>query len=203
VSVDGTAIDRASARLRAVLGRVPERWFVVDVARQLLLQVGVGGIGGRWTVSTAAAGVDARQDSGGTPPGVHRIAARIGDDQPPGTVFVSREPTGEIWRPENPAEDALENALEDLPDDPPEDALEDPPDDRDLILTRILTLEGLEAGVNCGPGVDTLERMIYLHGTNHEASLGRPTSHGCIRLSNRDVLEVFAAAAVGDPVVIV
>ena len=89
-----------------------------------------------------------------------------------GTVFVSREPTGETWRGE---------------------ARED-----DLILTRILTLDGLEDGVNRGAGCDSLERYIYLHGTNHEDLLGRPVSHGCVRLSNEHVCQLFDHMREGD-----
>jgi hypothetical protein len=61
----------------------------------------------------------------------------------------------------------------------------------DLVLTRILWLEGLEPGVNAGPGIDSHERFIYLHGTSQEHLLGTPASHGCIRLSNRDVITLF------------
>jgi UDP-N-acetylmuramate--alanine ligase len=87
-------------------------------------------------------------------------------------VFASREPTGETWAGEAR--------------------------DDDLILTRILTLDGLEDGVNRGPGHDSLERYIYLHGTNHERLLGRPVSHGCIRLSNADICSLFAEMREGD-----
>ena len=65
----------------------------------------------------------------------------------------------------------------------------------DLIPTRILTLDGLEDGVNRGPGRDSLERYIYSHGTNHERLLGRPVSHGCIRFSNEGVCELFVPPA--------
>jgi UDP-N-acetylmuramate--alanine ligase len=89
---------------------------------------------------------------------------------------MSREPTGETWRGEAR--------------------------DDDLILTRILTLDGLEDGVNRGPGHDSLERYIYLHGTNHERLLGRPASHGCVRFSNDDVCALFAKMREGDYVLI-
>ena len=111
-----------------------------------------------------------------TPPGWHRIHARIGEGAPSGAVFVSREATGDRWKGE--------------------------PEAADLILTRILTLEGLEDGVNRGPGHDSLERYIYIHGTNHEEELGRPASHGCVRMGNADVIDLFARVAVGDPVVV-
>jgi len=159
------------------LGFTPDRWLLVDVAAQRLLLLAGREVQGTWPVSTAAVGVDAREGSGGTPPGVHRIADRIGRDADSGAIFVSREPTGEVW-----------------------DGGADP---RDLILGRILTLDGCEEGINQGPGVDSRERYIYLHGTNHEDRLGEACSHGCVRLSRRDILDVFERVAEGDPVIIV
>jgi UDP-N-acetylmuramate--alanine ligase len=70
-------------------------------------------------------------------------------------------------------------------------------------LTRVVTLEGLEDGVNRGPGRDSLARYIYLHGTNHENEIGRPVSHGCVRMRNDDVIALFENVQDGDPVVIV
>ncbi|MFO7655034.1 MAG: L,D-transpeptidase [Candidatus Krumholzibacteriia bacterium] len=172
-------LERARERLLSVLAHEPPRWFVVDVVSQELLLVSRDTVADRWRVSTAAAGLDAREGSGGTPPGVHRISRKIGADQPVGAVFASREPTGDTWHAGSPSAEGL-----------------------DLIVSRILTLEGLEDGVNRGSGVDSESRYIYLHGTNHESELGRPVSHGCIRLGSRDVLEVFDAAVVGDPLVI-
>jgi UDP-N-acetylmuramate--alanine ligase len=160
------------------------RWLLVDVARQRLILLHGQATQATWPVSTAAAGLDNRQDSGGTPPGVHRIERKIGADCPPGTVFVGREPTGERWQPQQTA-DAAEPGVPD-----------------DLILTRILTLAGCEPGLNQGPGVDSRERYIYLHGTNHENHIGTPVSHGCVRLTNADIGEVFALVQEGDPVVI-
>ena len=155
------------------------RWLLVDTRNQRLILLRGDRPLGAWPVSTAAAGIDARQDSGGTPPGAHRIGRRIGAGMPTGTVFVSREPTGETWRPE------------------------DAPRPDDMILTRILTLVGCEPGLNQGPGVDSHARYIYLHGTNHEDRLGHPVSHGCVRLGNADIEDVFERVREGDPVVIV
>src|SRR5262249_56027294 len=113
----------------------------------------------------------------GTRAGWHRVRARIGDGAEPGTVFKSREPTGEVWRGENRSDD--------------------------LILTRILTLDGLEDGINRGPGSDSLERYIYFHGTNQESLLGTPSSIGCIRLANADIVALHDRVREGDLVVIV
>ena len=79
----------------------------------------------------------------------------------------------------------------------------DPAAEEDLVLTRILTLEGWEDGVNRGEGCDSLSRFIYIHGTNHEDRIGEPVSHGCIRMSNADVINLFERVEEGDPVVII
>ncbi len=174
-------IATASALLAETLGTCPDRWLLVDVAAQRLLLVTDGVPQGSWSVSTAAAGLDAREDSGGTPPGVHLIAERIGLGYPPGTEFSSRLPTGRTVPPD------------DLPGEP----------DRDLILSRILVLEGMQEGINRGPGIDSRARYIYLHGTNHEDLLGKPVSGGCVRLGNRDIITVCDLVREGDPVVII
>jgi UDP-N-acetylmuramate--alanine ligase len=151
---------------------LPERLLVVDAERQVATLFQSGEAVAAWPVSTARNGIGGVENSFRTPPGWHRIQARIGANAAPGTVFVSREPTGETWCGEGC--------------------------DDDLILTRILTLDGLEDGVNRGPGCDSLARYIYLHGTNQEDLLGRPLSHGCVRLSNDDVRELFDCVREGD-----
>ncbi|MBI4913735.1 MAG: L,D-transpeptidase family protein [Acidobacteria bacterium] len=155
---------------------LPARLLVVDVDRQRLGLLEEGVLRFEAPVSTAAKGLGGGQDSYRTPPGWHRVHARIGSEAPDGAVFRGRVPTGQVWRGEASAED--------------------------LILTRILTLEGLEEGVNRGPGCDSLDRFIYLHGTNQEGRLGEPCSHGCVRLGNAAVLQLFEIAREGDPVLI-
>ena len=59
------------------------------------------------------------------------------------------------------------------------------------MLTRLLWLTGEEPGVNQGGNVDSYNRYIYIHGTNDEAKIGTPSSHGCIRLRNDDVIEAY------------
>jgi len=181
-SIDPISAARALDLARVSLSRpgaptsLPQRLLVVDPERQTATWLESGEAIAAWPVSTARAGIAGEKGSYRTPPGWHRIHRRIGEDADPGTVFASREPTGETWCGEAR--------------------------DDDLILTRILTLEGLEDGVNRGPGRDSLERYIYLHGTNHEGLLGRPVSHGCVRLSNRDVSELFARVGEGDFVLV-
>jgi len=175
--------ERALALAHAALGRprspyreLPPRVLLVDTRRQRLVVIEEGRAIGEWPVSTALAGIGGADGSLKTPPGWHRVHEKIGAGAAEGTVFESRVPTGALWRGEA--------------------------NDADLILTRVLTLEGLEDGVNRGPGVDSLARYIYFHGTNHELRLGRPDSHGCVRLANTDVIELFDLAREGDAVLI-
>jgi UDP-N-acetylmuramate--alanine ligase len=169
-------LSRRALERRGAPPELPSRLLVVDVDRQRAVWFEGGEALDTWPVSTARAGIGGTQGSYRTPPGWHRVHRRIGEDAQPGCVFMSREPTGETWRGEAR--------------------------DDDLILTRILTLDGLEDGVNRGPGHDSLERYIYLHGTNHERLLGRPASHGCVRFSNDDICALFAKMREGDYVLI-
>jgi len=180
--VDQALAARALDLARAALARrgappeLPSRLVVVDVERQRAVRLEHGVAKAVWPVSTAQAGIGGAEGSYRTPPGWHRVHRRIGEGAEEGSLFVSREPTGEMWHGEAR--------------------------DDDLILTRILTLDGLEEGVNRGPGQDSLERYIYLHGTNHELLLGRPVSHGCVRLSNAGICGLFADMREGDYVLI-
>lgn len=133
-----------------------------------------------YPVSTALNGPGELRDSGCTPRGWHRIRIKIGAGQPLNTVFVGRRPTGETYSPEQ--------------------AMRYP--ERDWILTRILWLTGAEPGYNRGGDCDTLRRFIYIHGCPDTAPMGIPLSHGCIRMNNLDLLDLFEQVATGDPVFI-
>jgi len=150
----------------------------VSLGNQELSLVSGGRVARRYPVSTARKGPGERRDSGCTPRGRHRIRICIGGGCPPGTVFVARRPTGERYT------EALGRAYP----------------GRDWILTRILWLTGMEPGFNRGGECDTLRRFIYIHGTAEEALLGQPVSHGCIRMGNRDILELFEQVSAGTEV---
>jgi lipoprotein-anchoring transpeptidase ErfK/SrfK len=122
-----------------------------------------------YPVSTAKKGAGEQMGSECTPTGWHKIRAKIGAGQPLHSVFVGRRSTGEIY-----------NA--DLGRQYPQ---------RDWILTRILWLGGLEPDKNRYGKVDSTWRYIYIHGCPDELMNGRPASHGCIRMKNADVLDLF------------
>lgn len=128
-----------------------------------------------YVVSTSLKPPSNLKGSLGTPRGLHEIAERIGGEQPPGMVFKSRIPTGRHFS-----------------------EFPEPEASRQLITSRILWLRGLEPGVNQGGEVDSYDRYIYIHGTNHEDRLGEPMSAGCIEMRNLDVIELFEDVRAGD-----
>ena len=131
-------------------------------------------------ISSARRGLGEQQGSQQTPRGWHQIRACIGAGAPAGAVFVGRRPTGEIHT----------SAL----------ALANP--QRDWVLTRILWLSGLEPGRNRGGERDSARRYIYIHACPASEPLGIPRSHGCIRLSHIDCLDLFARVSPGTRVFI-
>ena len=133
-------------------------------------------------VSTARAGRGCVQDSHQTPEGLHQVCEKIGAGAVPGMVFKARQPTGTL-------------------------ASEWPSPEDNLITSRILWLDGLEPGRNQGVAtdgrvVDTRRRFVYIHGTNQSDKLGQPNSHGCVLLSDADVIRLFDVVPVGIRVLI-
>ena len=125
---------------------------------------------GGWVISTAANGTGSEKGSDKTPLGLHKISEKIGDGAPLGAIFKARQNTGkQVEILTAPGADSKD----------------------DYVTSRIMWLEGLEPGVNKGGDVDSKERYIYIHGTGEEGKLGTPASHGCIRMKNADVINLF------------
>lgn len=129
-------------------------------------------------VSTAKNGPGELNGSECTPRGRHVVRASIGAGCPENTVFRARRPTGEIYSPE----------------------LRRRYPQRDWILTRILWLSGTEPGRNRLGNVDTMRRYVYIHGCPDEDVMGIPSSHGCVKMRNQDVIDLFDRVAAGTPV---
>lgn len=132
-------------------------------------------------IATGRKGVGEQNGSEQTPRGWHKIRAKIGAGQPENTVFVARRPTGELYAPEMRAS---------YPN-------------RDWILTRILWLSGLEPGRNRLGQVDTMRRFIYIHGCPDDDPMGTPGSRGCVKMRNRELIELFDRVPVGTHVHII
>ena len=148
----------------------PEPKIRISVRRQqLVLKSGRKKLA-EYPVSTSRFGLGSKEGSFKTPTGKFRIADKIGDGMPAGTVFKSRRPVK-----------AAKKLLR----------------EEDLVMTRILWLDGLERR-----NANTHDRYVYIHGTNHEDKIGTPAGHGCVRMKNADLLELFERVKVGTPVVI-
>lgn len=144
--------------------------LTVNISRQTVSLFEGGRFLKTFPCSTSRFGIGEVKDSNCTPCGLHRIAEKIGDGEPAGTVFKERRIIGHTSQPK------FANAK---------------------ITTRIMWLEGLEPGFNQGGNVDTHERYIYIHGTGNQESLGRPDSHGCIHLADADLISLFGLLPAG------
>ena len=149
----------------------------VSIERQEVALISNRQIVKRYRCSTAAAGTGNTIDSGKTPLGWHQVGSKIGDGLAAGAVLKDRQWTGQVWT-------------------------KDRHSDEDLILSRILWLEGLENGINRGGNVDTKSRYIYIHGTNAVNELGQPASAGCIRLDPVEVIDLHERIQTGCRVLI-
>lgn len=153
--------------------------ITINIQSQILnLYDDQGGLLQSYAISSALKGPGQVKGSFCTPLGRHIVRAKIGAGQPENTVFVGRRPTGEIYTP------ALGEAFP----------------GRDWMLTRILWLSGCEVGHNRLGDVDTMRRYIYIHGSPDAVPMGVPGSIGCIRMHNRDVLDLFDRVPPGTPV---
>ena len=157
-----------------------DRLLHVNITAQTLQCIEHGQLRRTFKVSTSLRPPSNTKNSLGTPRGLHLIADRIGTGQPPGMVFKGRVATGHHYSELNEEENA-----------------------RNLITTRILWLKGAEPGYNLGGSVDSYDRYIYIHGTNHEDRIGSPASGGCVQLTNLEMLELYERVRIGDWVNIV
>ncbi len=157
-----------------------EPYLRVSIPRQAIDLIMGNATLDTWPVSTARNGPGEQRGSECTPRGWHRIRARIGEGLPLGTVFRGRRPTGEKYGDELDAR---------FPG-------------RDWILTRILWLGGLEPGFNRYGPVDTTWRYVYIHGSPDHGVTGVPASHGCVRLRNADMIDLFDRVPLGMRVLI-
>ena len=152
-------------KIQRFLADPADLFIVVSIEKQTLLVCMNDTVVERFDCSTSRFGNGNRENSLKTPLGAHRIQEKYGAGAPPGRIFRDREDAGEDWDHSQTGDN--------------------------LILTRILRLEGLEQGINKGAGVDSYERYIYIHGTGREDLIGRPLSHGCVCLRNHDIIRLY------------
>lgn len=166
-ALKGSNVVRAAQQQLKQDGQI---YAVVAIAAQRLYLMQDGRLLKAYPVSTSAFGPGALEGSNQTPLGLHQVKEKFGDNEPQGMVFKARKPTGRVAE--------IISEPKDIP--------------QDDVTTRILWLDGMEPGVNQGGKVDSYKRYIYIHGTPEEGLIGRPASHGCVRMLNADVVDVFA-----------
>ena len=152
----------------------------IDISLQRLYLVDNSTIISSYPISSSKYGDGSKQNSFKTPLGSHMIKEMIGDQVPKNTIFISRINTQREAKIIHDQENS----------------------DNDYVTTRIMWLDGLEDGKNKGKGVDSYNRYIYIHGTHEEGLIGQKASHGCIRMFNSDVIELFNVVKKGTKVYI-
>jgi hypothetical protein len=176
-------VQRKIRRTVNVVHHSASPYLIISVSHQYLYIVKDHVVLTRYRISTALKGIGNKSGSGQTPLGVHRIAEKIGANAPLGCIFKARCDTGQI---------ACILTVKD-----------EYSGEGDNITSRILWLDGVEQGKNKGGDVDTHSRYIYIHGTDEEWRLGEAVSHGCIRMANKDVIQLFNEIVVDSLVVII
>ena len=171
--------ERLIQRCKAWAIKPTNQALIVSIGRQEMTFWADGGKASVFAVSTGRNPPSCATDSLGTPTGLHVIADKVGDGEPLGTVFRYRLSLGRRYWEMEPEEQK-----------------------KNLITTRFMRLRGLEEGHNAGQGRDSYDRLIYIHGTNHENKIGRPNSAGCIEMRNPEVLDLFDRIAEGSLVLI-
>jgi len=166
-------MSKTFAEIKSLWGKLAptqplNQCLVVDVKQQLMYFYQQDQLTHTYSVSTAKNGLGNKEGSYQTPYGFHNIDEKIGDGQPLNMMFKGRQALGEIAIINHPKYT-----------------------EQDSITTRILWLSGLQEGINLSGDVDTKQRYIYIHGSADEAHIGQAVSHGCIRMKNTDILELF------------
>lgn len=146
--------------------------LLVNILQQRLYHIKNQNLVKEHMVSSAINGTGNTDGSGKTPLGAHFVREKVGENALLGSQFKGRKLTGHRVK-------ILTNSDERSKDD--------------NITSRILWLSGLEAGINQGKGIDSYHRYIYIHGTDEEGRLGTPASHGCIRMANQDIIDLYPA----------
>lgn len=157
-----------------------DSYIFVSIKRQKLFYIKNGNVEKVFLISTAKKGIGQEIHSQQTPEGLHVIKHMIGQNLPKNAIFKERVFNGEIAEIYTDKTDINE----------------------DFVTSRIMWLEGQEEGINKGGNVDSYKRYIYIHGTPEEGLIGKPASHGCVRMKNKEVIELFDLVQVNTPVLI-
>ena len=152
----------------------------VSIENQKMYRIQSKNIIETYEISTSKYGIGNQMGSNKTPTGLHKINSKYGHNTPVNGKMIGRVFHGQIAK-------IFSDTTTSKTDD---------------ITSRILWLEGLENGINKGDNIDSYKRYIYIHGTSEEGRIGIPSSHGCVRMKNKDVIDLFNEVAIGTFVLI-
>ena len=147
----------------------------VNITEQKMYYIKEGGIVKTYVISSSSYGVGNKAGSNKTPIGLHKVKQKFGEETPINGKMIGRVFYGDI------ATIYTDNTKSKTDD----------------VCSRILWLVGLEEGLNKGEGIDSYNRYIYIHGPAEEGRLGKPVSHGCIRMKNKEVIELYEKIKIG------
>ena len=179
-SADESIIDRVNNYCEEKKGKTYDEILFVSVKEQMMYHIVENTIVKEYLVSTAKKGVGNQKNSDMTPHGLHYIKEKYGSKTPQNGRMIGREFYGQIATIHS---DTTSSKTDD-------------------ITSRILWLSGMEKDINIGGNVDSYNRYIYIHGTSEEGKIGTPASHGCVRMLNTDIIELYAKIMIGTKVLI-
>ncbi len=180
ISISTFAQDAIIKKAESYLAEDFQELVFISIKKQKLYHIKNNKIVNKYIISSSKYGVGNQEGSNKTPLGLHKIKEKHGEKTPINGKMIGRIFYGNIAK-------IYTDKTESKTDD---------------ITTRILWLEGLEKGKNLGPGIDSYERYIYIHGTSEEGKLGEPASNGCIRMKNKDIFDLYKRLEVGTLVLI-
>ena len=183
ISLNTTAQNSIIERVNNYLARknaFTDEVIYVSIKNQKLYYIEQDSIIKEYIISSSAFGIGSASGSNKTPIGLHSIREKYGEKTP-----INGKMTGRVFH----------GHIATIYTDQTKSKTDD-------ITSRILWLEGLEKGKNSGKGIDSFDRYIYIHGTSEEGRLGKPASHGCIRMKNKEVIDLYKIVEVGTLVLI-
>ena len=180
ISISTFAQDAIIKKAESYLAEDFQELVFISIKKQKLYHIKNNKIVNKYIISSSKYGVGNQEGSNKTPLGLHKIKEKHGEKTPINGRMIGRIFYGNIAK-------IYTDKTQSKTDD---------------ITTRILWLEGLEKGKNLGPGIDSYERYIYIHGTSEEGKLGEPASNGCIRMKNKDIFDLYKKLEVGTLVLI-
>jgi len=179
-SVNDNIVDKVNTYCIDKKGTTYEEIIFVSISEQKLYFIKDSKVVKEYPISSAKKGTGSKKNSDKTPLGLHSVKEKHGNNTPINGRMIGRVFYGQIAT-------IYTDTTSSKTDD---------------ITSRILWLTGEEEGINKGGDLDSYQRYIYIHGTSEEGKIGKAASHGCIRMKNKDVIELYSITKLNTKVLI-